>query len=75
MADEIIRELWQIKDDVASRHNYDLKKLVNYLQGIERSGKRKVVDLRPQKKSAEPPALADSHGSGSLHSSNSQDCR
>ncbi len=67
MADEIIRELWQIKDDIASKHNYNLKKLVKYLREKERNGKHKIVDLRSVKKAAEPIASADLHGSASLH--------
>ena len=56
MADEIIRELWQIKDDIASKYDYDLKKLVKYLQEKERNGKHKTIDLRSIKNIAEPGA-------------------
>lgn len=70
MADEIIRELWKIKDDIASKHNYNLKKLVKYLQEKERNGKHKIVDLRSAKRAAEPIASADFQGSASLHPEN-----
>ncbi len=59
MADEIIRELWQVKDNIASKHNYDLKKLVKYLREKKRTGNHQIVDLRSTKKAAEPIA---SHG-------------
>ncbi len=70
MADEIIQELWQIKDSIASTHNYDVKRLVKYLQEKERNGKHKIVDLRSTKRDAEPIVSADLQGSASLHPAN-----
>ena len=32
MPDEIIEELWRIKDDIAREHGYDVRKLAEYLQ-------------------------------------------
>ncbi len=32
MLDEIIRELWQIKDDMARDHDYDVRALATHLQ-------------------------------------------
>nr|VFK48179.1 MAG: hypothetical protein BECKTC1821E_GA0114239_11052 [Candidatus Kentron sp. TC]VFK50709.1 MAG: hypothetical protein BECKTC1821D_GA0114238_111718 [Candidatus Kentron sp. TC]VFK59831.1 MAG: hypothetical protein BECKTC1821F_GA0114240_10382 [Candidatus Kentron sp. TC] len=32
MTDEILRELWQIKDGIAKEHNYSLDALVSYLR-------------------------------------------
>ena len=32
MTDEIIKELWEIKDNIAKEHEYDLDSLVAYLQ-------------------------------------------
>jgi len=58
MADEIIRELWKIKDDIASNHNYNLKNLVKYLQEKKRDGKYKNVDLLSAKKVPVPIASA-----------------
>jgi hypothetical protein len=69
MADEIIRELCQIKDDIASKHNFDLRKLAKFLQEKERIGKHKVVDLQSQKKSPVTIASADSRDSASIHHS------
>ena len=54
MADEIIKELWQIKDGIASEHGYDMKAFVAYLRARKHSGDHPVVDLRSMKKSAEP---------------------
>ena len=32
MSDEIIRELWQIKDDIARENDYDIRALATHLQ-------------------------------------------
>ena len=37
MSDEIIRELWQIKDEVAQDHDHDVRALATHLQGREDS--------------------------------------
>ena len=50
MADEIIQELWQVKDNIASEHHYNLKKLVKYLQEKKRKGNHRIVDLRHDSK-------------------------
>lgn len=70
MADEIIRELWQIKDDIASKHNYDLKKLVKYLQQKERNEKHGRVDLQAMKNATETVAVSALQGSAPLHTAN-----
>ena len=70
MADEIIRELWQVKDNIASNHNYDLKKLVKYLRNKKRNGNHPIVDLRSIKKAAEQIAPPDLQDSTSLHPAN-----
>ena len=36
MADEIIEELWRIKDDVAREHGYDIDRLAAYFRRRER---------------------------------------
>lgn len=33
MADEIIEELWTIKDEIAREHGYDIDTLVAHIQG------------------------------------------
>ena len=37
MPDEIIRELWQIKDDMARENDHDVRILATHLQGREDS--------------------------------------
>jgi hypothetical protein len=32
MVDSILHELWEIKDNIAKEHSYDLDQLVEYLQ-------------------------------------------
>ena len=36
MTDEIIKELWHIKDDIAREHGYDLDRLAANLKSTER---------------------------------------
>jgi len=49
MADEIVKELWKIKDDMASEYGYDVKALVAHLRGKKHAGHDRV-DLRSVKK-------------------------
>ena len=37
MSDQIIEELWQIKDSIAREHGYDIESLAAYLQTKQRS--------------------------------------
>ena len=53
MTDEIIQELWRIKDGIAQDHGYDLDMLVAYLRGKERAGVHHVTDPRSIKETAE----------------------
>jgi hypothetical protein len=53
MADEIIKELWQIKDRIAYEHSYDLDALVAYLRSRKHIGTYRIVDLRAMKETAE----------------------
>ena len=53
MSDEIIEELWRIKDSIAREHGYDIEALAAYLQNKKRAEGRKVVDLSAMKKTAE----------------------
>jgi hypothetical protein len=45
MADEIIEELWKIKDDIARECGYDVKALVARLEDKKYGKDRQVVDL------------------------------
>jgi len=46
MADEIIEELWSIKDGIAREHDYHVDALVAHLTALAPSPGRRVVDLR-----------------------------
>ena len=53
MSDEIIEELWRIKDGIAREHGYDIEALVAYLQNKKKAEGRQIVDLSTMKKTAE----------------------
>lgn len=59
MSDEIIKELWQIKDNIAREHGYDLEALVAHLQTKKRPEGQCVVDLRAIREAAEQGAAGD----------------
>jgi hypothetical protein len=46
MPDEIIEELWKIKDDIANECGCDVKTLVAYLEDNKHTKDGQVVDLR-----------------------------
>ena len=50
MPDEIIEELWRIKDEIAREHGYDVESLAAYLQSKERTEGRQLVDLQSLRK-------------------------
>ncbi|HIJ57100.1 MAG TPA: hypothetical protein HPQ03_13395 [Deltaproteobacteria bacterium] len=54
MADEIIKELWKIKDGIAKEYDCDVKAFVNYLRTKKHEGDLQVVDLRSKNQTAEP---------------------
>ena len=45
MPDEIIKELWQIKEDIAREHGYDIDALVAHLRAKERREGQHDADL------------------------------
>lgn len=49
MADEIIEELWKIKDSIAQEYGFNLDSLVAHLKARELSSGQKVVNLRAKK--------------------------
>lgn len=61
MSDEIIKELWQIKDSIAREHGYDIETLVAHLRTKKRPEGQQVVDQRAMRGAAEQgdPADAD----------------
>ena len=58
MSDEVIKELWQIKDSIAREHGHDVRRLATYLQSRERAPRHRAVE-RPSKERASLPASAD----------------
>ena len=59
MADEIIEELWAVKDRIAREHGYDVDALVAYLRAKQRPEAQRVVDVHALRKSAEQDDPAD----------------
>ncbi|MFH1114614.1 MAG: hypothetical protein V1792_11895 [Pseudomonadota bacterium] len=53
MADEIIEELWRIKDDMANECGYDVKAFVVRLKDKKHVNERPVVDLRSIRQTAD----------------------
>ncbi len=45
MKNEILQELWKIKDQVAVESDYDIEKLAKKLRAKERESKTPIVDL------------------------------
>lgn len=59
MTDEIIQDLWQIKDHIAKEHGYNIDSLVEYLRKREHKGNHRNVNLSSIKKSTEQKFQAD----------------
>ena len=53
MPDEIIGELWKIKDTIAEEHGCDVKALVAHLRARKHGEGRQIIDLRAMKLTAE----------------------
>ena len=66
MADEIIKELWKIKDGIANEHGCDVKALAAHLRAKKHQGDQQVVDLRSMKQTAEQGAQADRQQHGPI---------
>jgi hypothetical protein len=45
MTDEIIREVWRAKDELAKQFNYDMDALAAELRKREKESGRKIVNL------------------------------
>jgi len=71
MADEIIKELWKIKDAIAKEYGCDVKSLVAHLRAKKHEGGKEVVDLRCMKQAAEQNAEAEARPRGSINSESS----
>lgn len=59
MADEIIEELWKIKDSIAREHGFDVESLVAQLRARKTPEGERVVDLRAARRAAEQDVPAD----------------
>lgn len=53
MPDEIIQELWQIKDSMAQEYECDIDLFFAHLQTRKRTADQKVIDLRAMKEAGE----------------------
>lgn len=68
MADEIIKELWKVKDAIAKEYGCDVESFVAHLRAKEHEKDNRVVDLRSMKQAAEPNAEADARPRVSVNS-------
>jgi hypothetical protein len=59
MADEIIEELWKVKDAIAKEYGCDVKSLVAHLRAKKYEEEKRVVDLRSMRQAAEQNIQAD----------------
>lgn len=59
MADEIIEELWKVKDDIAREHDYDMETLVADLRLRELTGRPGIGDLYAVRVTTEQSLPAD----------------
>ena len=48
--DEIIKEVWRIRDEYVEQHNHDLSKIVADLRRRQKSPYSKLIDLRDRTK-------------------------
>ena len=53
MADEVIEELWRIKDAMAQEYGYDIARLAEDLQGRQGEEGHRIVDLQALRKAGE----------------------
>jgi len=66
MPDEIIEELWKIKDTIAEEHGCDVRALVAHLKERKRGAGEQTIDLRGMQPDAEQGAKADRQHDGGL---------
>ena len=52
MADEIIEEVWRIKDEIAREHGYDIDRLAAYFRRRERERAREQGDAPDREETA-----------------------
>jgi hypothetical protein len=49
MADEIITELWKVKDAIAKEYGCDVKAIVAHLRAKKRGEENSIINLRSMK--------------------------
>ena len=47
--DDVLKEVWRIKDEIAAEHGYDIHALAQSLREDEGKDGRKVVTLSPKR--------------------------
>ena len=55
MGDEIIEEVWRIKDALGAKYNHDLRALAEAMRQRELAARRPIVDLSTHRKSGPTP--------------------
>lgn len=50
MKDEVLMEVWKAKDDLAGRHNYDVRRLAKSLKAKEGTSGHVIYDLHAREK-------------------------
>ena len=55
MIDEIMKELWEIKNNIARKHGYDVRRIVAHFQTRPRPERHQVADLRASRESRTKP--------------------
>lgn len=45
MNDEILQEVWRVKDEISAEHEYDVMRLVREMRSRESASNSRVVDL------------------------------
>ena len=53
MSDEVIEELWRIKDEMAREYGYDVARLAADLQGRQGEDGHRIVDLHARREARE----------------------
>ena len=59
MADEVIEELWRIKDAIAREHGYDIARLAADLQIRQRETGHRIVNLQASRQPGSPHVPTD----------------
>ena len=60
MSDEVLKDLWDAKDEIAKEHDFDVSALLSHLQQVQKSSSRKTVNLsRTEKIESRPSSSVD----------------